>query len=82
MKRVSQGHGTATSPTIPQTHGIGKGMIQSDDDALMLEALRIASAHLVESAESLDNLMPGAPLVERMRVFAEQMDSLHTRLSA
>lgn len=81
MKSVTKGSGT-TSPVIPNTHGMGQGMISTDDDALMLEALRIASAHLTESAESLEGLMPGAPLVERMRVFAEQMDSLHTRLSA
>lgn len=82
MKRASQARETAHALVIPSTHGTGNGMIESDDDALMLEALRIASAHLTESAESLEGLMPGAPLVERMRVFAEQMDGLHARLSA
>lgn len=82
MKSVTKGRETAHALVIPSTHGTGNGMIESDDDALMLEALRIASAHLSESADSLDGLMPGAPLVERMRVFAEQMDRLHARLSA
>lgn len=80
---MSRGSGKeATERAIPLTHGVGNGAINSDDDALMLEALRIASTHLSESADSLDVLMPGAPLVERMRVFAEQMDNLHGRMSA
>lgn len=82
MKRASQRSETAHAPVIPHTHGVGNGDIRTEDDALMLEALRIASAHLSEQADGLGVVWPGSLLVERLRQFAEQMDGLHTRLSA
>lgn len=72
---------TATSPHI-LTHGKGNGRIETDDDALMLEALRIAGAHITREADACADILPGSPMVERLRVFAEKMGDLHSRLSA
>lgn len=69
---VSRTHGkTATSRPIP-----------TDESALISEALRIASTTIREGAASLEKVFPKSPLVERSRVFAEQMDALRTAMDA
>lgn len=80
---MSRGTGkTATAPAIPSTHGQGNGELARDDDGLLLEALRIASAHITREADACEGIMPGSNMVERLRLFSQRMDSLHTRLSA
>lgn len=71
---------TGKTATKPVLHGMGNGPIDTGDDALLLEALRIASVHLVESADSMERLLPGSPMIERLRMFAESMTDLHTRM--
>ncbi len=39
--------------------------------AIQLEALRIASQTVRESASSLEKIWPTSPLIERLRVFAD-----------
>ncbi len=67
---------------IPAMHGVGRGEIVSDDTALILEALRLASVDLRETAAGLARRLPDSLLIDRLNVFADQMDDLHTRLSA
>lgn len=54
--------------------------IPTDESALIVEALRIASGTIRESADALERIFPTSPLVERSRVFAEQMSDLRTRM--
>lgn len=75
-----------TSKTAPKTatsraiHGTGNGPINGDDSALQLEALRIASVHLDESAAQMEVVFPLSPMVERLRVFADNMRDLASRM--
>lgn len=71
---------TATSPTFSTTHGAGTGLISTDDEALIMEALRIASAHIRKEACACAVIMPDSPMVDRLNVFAEHMSDLHARM--
>lgn len=49
---------------------------------LIHEALRIASDDIAESAAALERIYPTSPLVERTRIYAEQMQDLRERIDA
>lgn len=62
---------TATAPTF-----------SDDETALISESLRIASTELEMSVLTLARMWPTSPLVERMRVYAERMRDIRTRIDA
>jgi len=49
------------------------------DDVLIIEALRIAKAEVIAGADALERLWPSSPLVERLRVFADEFADLQRR---
>lgn len=49
---------------------------------LIHEALRIASTEIAESAATLERIYPTSPLVERTRIYAEQMSDIRERIEA
>jgi hypothetical protein len=49
---------------------------------LIHEALRIASDDIAVSASALEKVYPTSPLVERTRIYAEQMQDLRERIEA
>lgn len=70
---------TATSPTI---HGRGQGLISTEDDVLIIEALRIAGDYIEREAQACAHIMPESCMVRRLEVFAENMRDLRERMEA
>ncbi len=58
----------------------GPRTIQTDDGALTIEALRIATQSLLQTADDAELVWPTSPLVERLRLFAQQMTDLREKL--
>jgi hypothetical protein len=56
--------------------------LSTDDDALILEALRIASDTLLDVAARHARVLPSSPMTEHMRMLAERMEDLREALDA
>jgi hypothetical protein len=65
----------------PLTHGKGRGLISTDDDVLILEALRLGAQSLRETARVLGQTMPASTFGKTLLMFAERMDDLHARMT-
>jgi hypothetical protein len=65
----------------PLTHGTGRGFISTEDDALILEALRLGAQSLRETARVLGETMPASAFGKTLLMFAERMDDLHARMT-
>lgn len=51
-------------------------LVAEGDEGLIIEALRIAAQTLRDTADSLGKLWPTSPMIERLRIAAEQMNAL------
>ena len=74
MKTAGKGRNTASERSTWHP--------SEEDIAIVLDALRIARDTLSETADKAERAYPTSPLVERLRIGAEQMEDLRSKLDS